>query len=300
ILSKGPTITSISPNPIPVGTVTVTIQGTGFLAGATVLDTYSSSGVQMSTSSITATTVMAAGYQGAGTTAVFMVRNPGSGFSNSLSVPIVSSGPSKYTLNVVGGTGSGSYAAGAVVPLTATPAAGQIFQSWTGAVVANPNAASTTLTMPAANTTVTANYTSGPTYTLTVNGGSGSGAYGAGAVVAITANAALAGQVFTNWTGATVGNANAAKTTLTMPAAAASVTSNYAPIPVPTITSVSPANVPTGVFTLTITGTNFQAGSLAALAGKALSTKFASGTQLTATVFNRTFVPSTLVVFHGS
>src|ERR1019366_5978262 len=50
ILSKGPTITSISPNPIPVGTVTVTIQGTGFLAGATVLDTYSSSGVQMSTS----------------------------------------------------------------------------------------------------------------------------------------------------------------------------------------------------------------------------------------------------------
>ncbi len=233
-------------------------------------------------------------------TAVFMVRNPGSGFSNSLSVPIASSGPPKYTLSVVGGTGSGSYAAGTVVPVTATAAAGQIFQSWTGAVVANPNAASTTLTMPAANTTVTANYTSGPTYTLTVNGGSGSGAYGAGAVVSITANAAPAGQVFTNWTGATVANVNAAKTTLTMPAAATSVTSNYAPIPVPTITSVSPANVPIGVFTLMVTGTNFQAGALATLAGKALSTQFVSGTQLTATGFNSTSGPSTLVVSNGS
>ena len=301
ILSKGPTITSVSPNPIPVGTVTVTIQGTGFLAGATVLDTYSSYGaVQLSTTSVTGTTVTATGYQGTGTTAVFMVRNPSSGFSNSLSVPIASSGPSKYSLSVVGGTGSGNYSAGTVVPLTATPAAGQIFQSWTGAPVANPSAASTTLTMPAANTTVTANYTSGPTYMLTVNGGSGSGAYGAGAVVTITANAAPAGQVFTNWTGATVANANAAKTTLTMPAAATSVTSNYAPIPVPTITSVSPSNVPIGVFTLTITGTNFQAGAVAALAGKALSTQFVSATQLTATGFNSTSGPSTLVVSNGS
>jgi len=89
ILSKGPTITSVSPNPIPVGTATVTIQGTGFLAGATVLDTYSSYGaVQLSTTSVTGTTVTAIGYQGTGTTAVFMVRNPSSGFSNSLSVPI--------------------------------------------------------------------------------------------------------------------------------------------------------------------------------------------------------------------
>ncbi len=301
ILSKGPTITSVSPNPIPVGTVTVTIQGTGFLAGATVLDTYNSSGaVQMSTTSVTATTVKATGYQGTGTTAVFIVRNAGSGASNSLSVPIASSGPSKYTLSVVGGTGSGSYTAGAVVPVTATPAAGQIFQSWTGAVVASPNAASTTLTMPAANTTVTANYTSGPTYTLTVNGGSGSGVYGAGAVVAITANAAPAGQVFTNWTGATVANANAAKTTLTMPAAATSVTANYSAIPVPTITSVSPTNVPIGVFTLTITGTNFQAGAVATLAGKALSTQFVSATQLNATGFNGTSGPSTLIVSNGS
>ena len=259
ILSPGPTITSVTPNPIPIGTVTVTIQGSGFQAGATVLDTYSSYGaVQMSTTSVTATTVTATGYQGTGTAAVFVVRNPGSGASNPLTVPIASSGPSKYTLNVVGGTGSGSYAAGAVVPVTATPASGQTFQSWTGVAVANPNAASTTLTMPAANTTLTANYTSGPTYTLTVNGGSGSGSYGAGSVVTITANAAPAGQVFTNWTGATVASASAAKTTLTMPAAATSVTSNYASIPVPTITSVSPVNVPIGIFTLTITGANFQ------------------------------------------
>ena len=247
ILSVGPPITSVSPNPIPVGTVTVTIQGSGFLPGATVLDIYGANGVQFSTVSVTPTTVTATGYQGPGTNATFMLRNPGSGFSNSISVPISSGGPTKYSLTVVGGTGSGTYAAGTVVPITATIPAGSTFSSWTGASVANPNSATTTLTMPAASTTVTANFTSGPTYSLTVNSGSGSGTYGAGAVVSIAAAAPPAGQAFLNWTGATVANPNAANTTLTMPAAATTVTANYAAIPVPTISQVNPASVPIGV-----------------------------------------------------
>jgi hypothetical protein len=138
-------------------------------------------------------------------------------------------------LTVVNGSGSGNYNAGTVVTITANPPpAGQSFLDWTGAAVQNPNAATTNLTMPAANTTVTANYSSGPSYTLTVISGSGSGQYAAGTVVAITANTPPAGQVFVNWTGTTVQDPNAPSTTLNMPAANTTITANYgAPPPIP-------------------------------------------------------------------
>src|SRR5579862_8326284 len=41
IIAAGPTITSVTPNPLAAGTINVTIKGTGFLTGATVLDTFS-------------------------------------------------------------------------------------------------------------------------------------------------------------------------------------------------------------------------------------------------------------------
>ena len=69
--------------------------------------------------------------------------------------------PTQYTLTVNSGTGSGSYTAGATVDLVAASApSGQEFDQWTGDVgtVANVNAATTTMTMPAANATVTATY----------------------------------------------------------------------------------------------------------------------------------------------
>jgi len=81
--------------------------------------------------------------------------------------------------------------------------------------------------MPAANTTVTADYAAIPTYALTVVNGSNSGSYAAGTVVAITANAALPGLVFSSWSGAAVASASSPTTTLTMPAANATVTANY-------------------------------------------------------------------------
>ena len=62
-------------------------------------------------------------------------------------------------LAVINGTGSGSYAADAVVSIVAnTPPAGQIFDQWTGATVASPMSATTTLIMPAVDTTVTATF----------------------------------------------------------------------------------------------------------------------------------------------
>ena len=113
------------------------------------------------------------------------------------------------------------------------PPSGQEFDQWTGdvAIVANVNAASTSVTMPAANATVTATYkaVTPVQYTLTVNGGSGSGSYAAGTIVNIVAAAPPAGQQFDQWTGdvAIVANVNAASTSVTMPAANATVTATY-------------------------------------------------------------------------
>lgn len=73
-----------------------------------------------------------------------------------------SSGTTTYALTVNSGTGTGSYAAGTVVSIAANAApSGQVFNSWTGGVASsfgNVNAASTTYTMPAAATTISATY----------------------------------------------------------------------------------------------------------------------------------------------
>ena len=295
LLAQGPTVTSVSPDPVPVGTLTATITGSGFQKDATVFDTFGNLSVAMQTQSVTPTTIIATSYQGPAASASFSVKNPGSDYSNSISVPIgytlrvingrivqkegagyvftpgtivmiAANAPpagmvftnwtgatvadanatttltmpsanvdvfanyiTPRTLTVVNGAGSGAYVPGKTVTITANaPPAGQVFLNWTGATVANANAATTTLTMPTVNTTVTANYaSSSKLYTLTVVNGTGSGSYPAGKIVTITANAPPAGQTFLSWTGATVANANAATTTLTMPADNKTVTANY-------------------------------------------------------------------------
>lgn len=68
-------------------------------------------------------------------------------------------------LTVSNGTGSGEYAAEATVTITANAApAGQVFYMWTSeeAIFANASSATTTITMPTKNTTVTATYRSVP------------------------------------------------------------------------------------------------------------------------------------------
>jgi len=68
-----------------------------------------------------------------------------------------------YSLTVVNGTGSGSYKGGASVSIAANvPPTGDYFSGWTGATVANSTASTTTLTMPSANTTVTAHFSKTP------------------------------------------------------------------------------------------------------------------------------------------
>ncbi len=95
---------------------------------------------------------------------------------------------STYTLTVsysTGGsatTGSGTYAAGASVPITATPNTGYQFVNWaiTAGTIANASSASSTFTMPSGNATVTANFvqqTSHGLTSLTTNHGTMSPAF---------------------------------------------------------------------------------------------------------------------------
>lgn len=71
-----------------------------------------------------------------------------------------------YSVTVIGGSGSGSYAQGAPVVITAnTPAAGSVFSKWVtespGVSLASVSTSPTTFTMPANNVTITAEYTAG-------------------------------------------------------------------------------------------------------------------------------------------
>jgi uncharacterized repeat protein (TIGR01451 family)/uncharacterized repeat protein (TIGR02543 family) len=126
------------------------------------------------------------------------------------------------------GEGMFAYTFGAVVDLVAAPASGYQFVDWIGDVgtVGNVNAAATVITMNG-NYSVTASFeeTEAALYTLDV-GITGSGStgpavgqhtYGAGAVVFLSA-APASGYRFVNWSGdvGTVGNVNAASTTVTM------------------------------------------------------------------------------------
>ncbi|MFN8487800.1 MAG: Ig-like domain-containing protein [Caldilineaceae bacterium] len=64
-----------------------------------------------------------------------------------------------YTLTVNNGTGSGAYAAGTVVNISANaPPVGQVFLKWIGSNIASVTSLATTVTMPAANVSVTAVY----------------------------------------------------------------------------------------------------------------------------------------------
>lgn len=117
--------------------------------------------------------------------------------------------------------GSHDYNSGTVQAITATPAAGFEFVNWTGDV-ANPNSASTTVTMNS-NKTVTANF-GRIQYTLTMQVNQagwgtttppiGANTYYSGDIVSILAQPAT-GYTFVNWTG-NVANPNNASTTVTM------------------------------------------------------------------------------------
>ena len=128
-------------------------------------------------------------------------------------------------------TGGGWYGGNAQVTVTATANSGYSFVKWTEG--GEPVSTSSSYTFTAtANRTLVAVFETIPTYTLTVENGTGSGNYAAGASVTITANDPETGKVFKEWTGTdgltfTSGSATTATATFTMPAQAVTVTATY-------------------------------------------------------------------------
>jgi len=78
----------------------------------------------------------------------------------------------KFTLTVNNGTGSGEYAQGETVNISATVPSGQVFDAWTGDIqyLDDASAVSTTLTMPAQDITVTAVYHDPSTSVYSISG----------------------------------------------------------------------------------------------------------------------------------
>jgi len=135
-----------------------------------------------------------------------------------------------YVLTVTNGTGSGQYAEGAVVEISANPPpSGKAFAIWMGdvACVADRYAPDTTVTMPSSDVSVTAAYAY--TYTLTVNSGSGGGDYFAGEVVPIVADSPPTDTEFVEWIGDTahIDDSSQSSTSVTMPALDVELTATY-------------------------------------------------------------------------
>lgn len=124
-----------------------------------------------------------------------------------------------YSLNVIGGSGSGEYEHDSIVRITAdSPQGGQHFVRWEGDIsgVADINSAVTTITVTQ-DAEIEAVYAVN-SYTLTVTNGAGSGTYEYGAVVPIRANTAPAGMIFVRWEGDTenIADVNYISTTITI------------------------------------------------------------------------------------
>ena len=138
-----------------------------------------------------------------------------------------------FDLDVVDGTGTGSYLPGTQFLVNAD-LPGETFLAWTGDVsfVVDVNAASTLFTMPSAGATLTATYSSTvATSNLTVIGGTGTDVMvDVGTEVIIAAFDPIEGSLFTGWTGdvAGVANVNAPITTFTIQSTDSTITASYA------------------------------------------------------------------------
>ena len=153
--AAGPTLTSVSPSPVNVGTYNVTVNGKGFVKGAGVV----AGGISLSTAFVSSTQLTANGYQASAGSVPFYVTNPGTLASNTVNVtfvkPVV---VSPATANVALG-GSKTFSAGDQA-VTWTTSAGSITSA---GVFTAPT------TMPSSNiVTITATGSAGQTGTAKV------------------------------------------------------------------------------------------------------------------------------------
>lgn len=168
-----------------------------------------------------------------------------------------------YTLTVENGSGSGEYAVGDVVTVTADTIEGMTFAGWTTNAdtvwFADSTMSETTFSMPAESVVVSASYNpvvietepvseseenngaeqdpnngESPVmtelYTVEVEHGQGGGTYEAGSVVYVEADAAAEGEIFAGWTASEnvlLENPAGAETSFVMPSGEVKLTANY-------------------------------------------------------------------------
>jgi uncharacterized protein (DUF1800 family) len=301
----GPSISAISPNPIPTGSYNVTLTGTGFQKGAVAR----TPGVNLSTTFVSATTLTASGYQGVAGTVTFQVENPGTLWGPAYSVQFVTSGPpppqtiSPKSATVKLGATQQFTSAGATAW---TASAGTISASGLYTAPSTmPSSSSVTVTAKgpggSASAAVTLQVLNPQTIspvTVSLNLGATQQFTSAGA----TAWAATYGTVTTagTYTAPTTISATGTDTvTVTGPNGKATATVTLIP-PTPVITGVgSNGQLPLGIFSTTITGTGFTASSVASLNGVALGTAFSNGA-LTATGFASLSGKGNITVSNGA
>lgn len=166
------------------------------------------------------------------------------GESGSIELTLVVPEHVKHTVTVNNGTGSGSYAEGANVTITANaPESGKEFKEWTGADglpfrSGNATSPTATFTMPDKNVEVSAVYidTEYAEHTIKVNNGSADPAKAvAGTVIKLTADAAPSGKVFDKWVvnagSVSLSNDSSSTATFTMLDENVEVTATYKTVP---------------------------------------------------------------------
>jgi uncharacterized protein (DUF1800 family) len=303
----GPTILTMTPNPLPVGNDTITITtsvSTPFIKGASML----CSGAGLTTKLISATAVSAVDYVPSYLPSITCtVTNPGYMPSNALTVPIGSVAtpapvvsPAKATVGLgdskqfsasnatswkaVAGTitSAGLYTAPSVVTsngidtITATGTGGSSTATVTlvAPVVLSPPSATAVL-----GTTVQFSATNATAWTATYGTVTSAGLYTAPAIMPGS------GTDTVNATGA--GGTGSAIVTL----------QNYPP---PVIASITPPALPLGTLTAVIAGTGFTPSSAVTLGGTPLTVISQSSTSLGVSGFAPTSGPVTLIVSNGS
>jgi uncharacterized protein (DUF1800 family) len=165
IVPVGPTITAVTPNPLPTGSYTMTVTGSGFQTGATII----AAGVQLSTTVVNANTLTGGVWMPPGTTsAQVCAKNVGTNCGNTLIIPVSGSTsnnppppPQQSTPAPVVSPSS------ATVPLAATQQfTASNVTSWTASAgtIDNTGLYTAPAVMPAT-----------PSVTITATGGGGSG-----------------------------------------------------------------------------------------------------------------------------
>ncbi len=314
LLGAGPTVSSATPSPIPVGSYSVTAHGAGFVTGAAIVI----GGIELETTFVSATEVKGTGYIGAAGAQPLTVTNPGTVPSNVLSVsfgsttkPVIAVTPSVATVqpgktqqfNASGATGiewaasagiissTGLYTAPATMPASSKVT---ITASATGATSGTATVTLKAASAPPPQITVTpstealllgsqfqfsASGATAITWAASVGSIGSTGLYTAPSAMPASGKATITATA----TGALSGTATV---TLTLPA--------------PSIQSTSASSLPLGIFSVSIKGTGFLGNSAVTLNGAALLTAYVSSGQLNVSGATTQTGSQALVVSNGA